>query len=97
MRVVLFALSLALAIPAEAAPSAEQLKQAWSMANGNCRGGDPESMKSQLECDRRSRLTGRLEQLGWCYGRKDQATYQYRWHHCTAQSMQGDDLRESKF
>ncbi|GJE57387.1 hypothetical protein [Methylobacterium thuringiense] len=80
------------------APSAKQLIAAWRTANGECRGStDPESLKTKSECDRRERLGGRLDQIGWCYGKKGEAGYQNAWHRCEPNSERQNDLKPGQF
>jgi hypothetical protein len=47
-----------------------------------CRGTD-----NKDACIERQKLDYRLTGLGWCYGKWEQAAYQYRWHHCGQGSL----------
>jgi hypothetical protein len=80
---------------AERAPTAAQLIQAEITASSHCQGStDPTDVNVQMECDRRSRIVGRLSQLGWCYGKKGQVGGDYRWHQCATGSNVINDLKE---
>lgn len=74
-----------------AAPSAKQLIAAYQQADEGCRGSPGDS--GIAECDRRSRLSSRLNQIGWCYGTKSQSRSTFDWHHCTANSLMTTDLQ----
>ena len=98
MRTALAALALVVAAGGAQAveqPTAKQLIKAFGIANSDCRGSaDPSSAETQMECDRRSRIVGRLSQMGWCYGRKAQVGADYSWHRCTPASNKINDLVE---
>lgn len=98
MRITLVALTLLAANHAAVAapPTVDQLLQAWHQANTTCRGSSkPDDFTTMDECSRRDRLGGRLNQAGWCYGKKGQAGYQQEWHRCGPNSNQTDDLKPS--
>lgn len=73
------------AIPASAAETVPSLIEQWQNANGECRGSSNPKIYERA-CDRRLVLDKKLHLRGWCYGMKNQAGYQYRWHRCTSQS-----------
>lgn len=58
----------------------------WAEANGACRGGSGNSPATMLACEERDAYSKRLDQLGWCYGRSGEYSYQYAWHRCQANS-----------
>jgi hypothetical protein len=90
MRYALAAVVLLAAVPASAAPrvpTPDQLITAFGEANDSCRGS-----RIEAECGRRERIASRLNQIGWCYGRKGQVAAQFDWHHCTANSYYTTDL-----
>lgn len=99
MRLILITLVAVSAFAAKiaaAAPSADQLIQAFRIADSDCRGSsDPGSVETRMECDRRSRISGRLAQLGWCYGMKGQVGGDFKWHRCSPRSITTDDLQAS--
>lgn len=78
------------------APDAQRLIKAWREANGHCRSGPSDQPSVDAECERRSRLDGRLSQIGWCYGMKGQAGADYEWHRCGPRSLQTDDLSQER-
>ncbi|WP_144768405.1 hypothetical protein [Methylobacterium dankookense] len=98
MRLALAASFILFAAPAFSSPEPRQLIAAWQVANSICRGsGDPQSLKTQAECERRASLGGRLDQIGWCYGKEGQIGADYRWHRCAPGSVRPNDLVESNF
>lgn len=99
MRTMLTAVfvSCLMSAPVAAAPDVKQIVGAWSVANGNCRGGEPNSLKTQAECERRASLGGRLDQVGWCYGHKGEVGADYKWHRCSPTSNRPDDFHEPQF
>ncbi len=58
----------------------------WHEANGACRGGSGDSKVTMNACEERDAYSKRLDQLGWCYGRNGEYSYQYVWHRCQANS-----------
>jgi hypothetical protein len=99
MRHALAAAIIATSVTAQAGeqPTAAELMKAENVADANCRGSaDPESTVTRMECDRRSRIYGRLSQLGYCYGHKGQVGADYRWHRCDPKSNTVDDLAVSR-
>jgi hypothetical protein len=67
---------------------ADTLIQRWNDLNSHCRGGSGDDPKTLEACDERDQVVGRaLEDIGWCYGKEDQAGYQMQWHKCEADSL----------
>lgn len=56
--------------------------------NDKCGGGSGNDSKTMDACNKRDALNKKLNQLGWCYGKRNEAGYQMKWHQC-----QGDSLR----
>ena len=54
--------------------------------DGFCRGWSGDKPETQEACKARDRLVIVLDHLDWCYGKKDQAEYQKKWHKCTKDS-----------
>ncbi|SFL98540.1 hypothetical protein [Methylobacterium pseudosasicola] len=52
--------------------------------------GDPAIIREQ--CRLRDRLSGRLAQAGYCYGRKGQTDEKKEWHACQPDSIYEDDI-----
>ena len=72
-------------------PTAEELVAAESRATQGCEGaGDPAVIKEQ--CTLRDRLSGRLAQAGYCWGRKGQTDARKAWHPCGPDSITVDDV-----
>ncbi len=92
MRYVLAALAFVVAAGgAEATePTAKQLIKAYTAADEACRGSPGDS--SAAECDRRTRLNSRLNQIGRCYGKENQDRSEFAWHACTSHSNRSNDL-----
>ena len=74
-------------------PSAQVLIHAYGQADEACRGSAGDS--GAAECDRRSRLSSRLNQIGWCNGKRGQSRADFEWHHCTPASLETSDLAPS--
>ncbi|MCJ2104915.1 hypothetical protein MKK70_05875 [Methylobacterium sp. E-041] len=56
-----------------------------------CEGsGDPDIIREQ--CRLRDRLSGRLAQAGYCWGRKGQTDENKQWHACQPDSIYEDDI-----
>lgn len=53
-------------------------------------GGDPAIVSEQ--CRLRDRISGRLAQAGWCWGRKGQTDVRKEWHACQTDSIYEDDV-----
>lgn len=57
----------------------------WFALNTICRGAaGAESAKACVELEN---VTAALDKSGWCYGRKNQPTVDFRWHGCTSDSL----------
>lgn len=54
----------------------------WQDENSRCRGGSGDSSDTWKACDRREAIRAKLDAVGWCYGRPDEAGYQMSWHRC---------------
>lgn len=76
-----------------APPSLPQLIAAYQRADEGCRGNPSDA--ADAECDRRTRLNSRLNQIGWCYGMAGQSRAAFEWHRCTAASFNTTDLEPS--
>lgn len=64
------------------APSPTRLIRQWQAANENCRGGSGDDPQTEKACNARDALSRQLEAAKWCYGKKGQSSYQYKWHRC---------------
>jgi hypothetical protein len=72
-------------------PTVSQLLAAESEATQGCEGtGDPAAIRDH--CVRRDRLSGRLAQAGYCWGRKGQTDAKRAWHPCGPDSLTVDDV-----
>ena len=78
MRVFAVILTLAMSSgwASAAAPTAKQLIKAYTAADETCRGSQGDT--GAAECERRSRLSARLSQIGWCYGKKSQDRSEFK-------------------
>ena len=54
----------------------------WLDQNMKCRGGPGNSDETLKACERREAIGGKLEAVGWCYGRPGEYGYQMNWHRC---------------
>jgi hypothetical protein len=95
MRTALAALALAAGVGGAQAqqqmPTVPELLTAEVKAAQACEGsGDPAVIKEQ--CRLRDRLSGRLAQAGYCYGRKGQTEEKMEWHACQPDSIYEDDI-----
>ncbi|MCJ2070016.1 hypothetical protein MKK75_14630 [Methylobacterium sp. J-030] len=92
MRTALAALALVVTAGGAQAiePTAKQLIKAYTEADEACRGLPGGS--GAAECDRRARLTSRLNQIGRCYGKANQDRSEFAWHACTFHSNRSNDL-----
>ncbi|GEO13536.1 hypothetical protein [Microvirga aerophila] len=60
----------------------------WLEATMECRGSAGANPPADADpCEEREAYSKRLNQLGWCYGKKNEAGYQYDWHRCTRDSL----------
>lgn len=95
MRTVLTALALVVAAGGAQAqqqmPTIPELLTAELKAAQACDGfGDPAIIREQ--CRLRDRLSGRLAQTGYCFGRKGQTDEKKEWHDCQPNSIYEDDI-----
>lgn len=67
-------------------PAETDLMRRADELNELCRGGAGDSDETMRACDRRGDAFNRANAAGFCYGRRDQAGYQHRWHYCNALS-----------
>lgn len=76
-------------------PTAQELLAAEAKATQGCEGtGDTAIIKEQ--CSLRDRLSGRLAQAGYCWGRKGQVDAKKEWHLCGADSIYIDDIEGAR-
>ena len=59
----------------------------WYHANGQCRGGASDAERRAAACAHRASWGQALARDGFCYGKRGEATYQFRWHTCTGSSL----------
>ncbi len=95
MRTALAALALVVAAGGASAqqhvPTIPELLTAEANATQACEGsGDPAIIREQ--CRLRDRLSGRLAQAGYCWGRKGQTDEKKEWHACQPDSIYEDDI-----
>jgi hypothetical protein len=95
MRSALAALALVVAVGGAQAqqqlPTVPELLTAELKATLACEGsGDPAIIREQ--CRLRDRLSGRLAQAGYCWGRKGQTDEKKEWHACQPDSIYEDDI-----
>ena len=55
--------------------------------DNKCRGGSGNDPKTFEACDARDALAVKLNKLGWCYGKSNEAGYQMKWHQCESNSL----------
>jgi hypothetical protein len=95
MRTALAALALVVVAGGASAqqqlPTVPELLTAERKASQACEGsGDPAIIHEQ--CRLRDRLSGRLAQAGYCWGRKGQTDEKKEWHACQPDSIYEDDI-----
>ncbi len=95
MRAALASLALIVATGGASAqqhlPTVPELLTAELKASQACEGaGDPAIIREQ--CRLRDRLSGRLAQAGYCWGRKGQTDEKKEWHACQPDSIYEDDI-----
>ena len=95
MRTTLACLALVVTVTGARAqqqmPTVPELLTAEVKASRACEGsGDPEVVREQ--CRLRDRLSGRLAQAGYCWGRKGQTDETKQWHACQPDSIYEDDI-----
>lgn len=61
--------------------------ETWHEHNENCRGGSGDDPSTDISCKKRDDLTQKLNKIGWCFGRENEAGAQYKWHACEAGSI----------
>lgn len=72
-------------------PTVPELLAAEVKATRGCDGsGDPAIIREQ--CRLRDRLSGRLAQAGYCWGRKGQTDEKKQWHACQPDPIYEDDI-----
>lgn len=62
--------------------SADSFIKDWSVANSDCRGLSGDDPRGYSACQRRDEITEKLQAIGYCYGRPEEAGYQMDWHIC---------------
>lgn len=60
----------------------DRLISQWDRENTTCRGSSGDNPETLKACERREAIGAKLDRVGWCYGRKGEAGYQYQWHGC---------------
>lgn len=95
MRAVLVALTLVATAGGASAqqqmPTIPELLTAEAKTSQACEAsGDPDVIREQ--CRLRDRLSGRLAQAGYCWGRKGQTDEKKQWHACQTDSIYEDDI-----
>ena len=95
MRTALAALTLVVAAGSAQAqqqlPTVPELLTAELKASQACEAaGDPAVTHEQ--CRLQDRLSGRLAQSGYCWGRKGQTEEKKEWHACQPDSIYEDDI-----
>jgi hypothetical protein len=58
----------------------------WREVHLKCRGSSDPAVQA-WSCDVRRQLDAELARLGYCYGRNNEAAFQYEWHRCGADSI----------
>jgi len=95
MRTALAALALVVAIGGAQAqqklPTVSELLKAEAKATEACEAGGDAAIVSE-QCRLRDRISGRLAQAGWCWGRKGQTDVKKEWHACQPDSIYEDDV-----
>lgn len=69
-------------------PHIERLLGQYSAYEDICRGHSDESPVVEYACNSRDEVGMLLGREGLCYGKKDQAMYEMKWHVCTTDSNQ---------
>lgn len=95
MRTALAVIALVITVAGASAqqqmPTVPELLTAEAKASQACEGsGDPDVIREQ--CRLRDRLSGRLAQAGYCWGRKGQTDEKKQWHACQPDSIYEDDI-----
>lgn len=69
------------------AQSGDELIASYRSLNSACRGGSGDDPRTQTACAERDRVVARLQQAGYCYGRRGQVGAQMSWHRCGPDSL----------
>lgn len=87
LKVLFFVVALStVANHAEAQPAdVKKWLDRHDALDGWCR-GDSENPLTEKACSLRENVDRELAKLDWCYGRKNEAGYQKRWHACGSDS-----------
>jgi hypothetical protein len=72
-------------------PTVLELLKAEAKAAEACEGPGDSAIVAE-QCRLRDRLSGRLAQAGWCWGRKGQTDEKKEWHACQPDSIYEDDV-----
>ncbi len=62
------------------------LLQDYAQYNTQCRGGTGNDTATFQACGARDYAGWLLNNLGWCYGREGEASFEMEWHHCVRNS-----------
>ncbi len=74
------------------AKAPDRLIDQWIGLDDICRGSlDREGAATLRACKRRDQLGPLLDRLDWCYGHKDEAGMDMKWHKCDANSRRYDE------
>lgn len=65
-------------------------------ANDKCRDGVVDTYAVKRACDEREGISNKLYELGWCYGKANEAGYQKRWHQCESGSNRPNNFFKIK-
>lgn len=94
MRTALAILALFVAASgatAQQPPTVLELLKAEGKAAEACEGSGDSSIVAE-QCRLRDRLSGRLAQAGWCWGRKGQSDEKKEWHACQPDLIYEDEV-----
>ncbi|MET3924860.1 hypothetical protein [Devosia sp. 2618] len=70
-----------------ASETTPELIQLWEDTNGTCRGASGDDVKTWAACAARSVYGAALNERDWCFGHKDDAGAEMKWHECDANSL----------
>jgi hypothetical protein len=84
--IALAALAFVMVTGAAQAQTAQGLLRQAKILNGMCRGSMDDWEQQKAVCCGRAQVFVRLNQLGWCYGKRGQYGAQMEWHRCTSRS-----------
>jgi hypothetical protein len=68
-----------------------ELIQEWVGQNLACRGGSGDESSTWEACGARDVTARRLNELGYCYGKKGQSGAQMQWHRCGPDSIKSQE------